>query len=58
MLIVFNTSAEEPKDDIGIVAALKALPRDVLASVFGVPAAVFDGVPPKIKPVTIARKQS
>jgi hypothetical protein len=30
----------------------------VLASVFGVPAAVFDGVPPKIKPAAIARKQS
>jgi oxalate decarboxylase len=56
VLIVFNTSAEEPKDDIGLVASLNALPRDVLATIFGVTPDLFDSIPPTIKPVTIARK--
>lgn len=45
-LTIFNTSAEEPKDDIGLVAALNALPREVLTTVFGASADLFTSLPP------------
>lgn len=57
VLVVFNTSATEPADDIGIVATLNSLPREVLAASFGIPVAAFDQVPAEVKPVVITRRQ-
>ncbi|QIS15024.1 cupin domain-containing protein [Nocardia arthritidis] len=57
VLVVFNTSAKEPSDDIGIVATVNALPREVLAASFGVPMAAFAQVPTEIKPVGITRRR-
>jgi oxalate decarboxylase len=57
VLIVFNTSAAEVNDDIGIVAAFNSLPRDVLAAVFDVPASTFAHIPDKVKPVVITKRQ-
>ncbi|WP_406238695.1 cupin domain-containing protein [Nocardia sp. NBC_01009] len=57
VLIVFNTSAKEPNDDIGIVGALNSLPRDVLATAFGIPVPAFDQVPHEMKPVVITRRR-
>ncbi|MEU7630835.1 cupin domain-containing protein [Nocardia sp. NPDC049220] len=56
VLIVFNTSADETYDDIGIVAAFNSLPRDVLATVFGVPVSAFADIPGEIKPVVITKR--
>ena len=36
-LIVFNSDAAEPKDDIGIGQSLTAIPNDVLSAVLNVP---------------------
>ncbi|MFI1917675.1 cupin domain-containing protein [Nocardia sp. NPDC020380] len=55
VLVIFNTSAKEPNDDIGIVGSLNALPRNVLAAAFGVPESAFANVPTEIKPVVITR---
>ncbi|WP_433574389.1 cupin domain-containing protein [Nocardia brasiliensis] len=55
VLVVFNTSAKEPNDDIGIVATLNSLPREVLAASFGIPVSAFANVPTEIKPVVITR---
>ncbi|MUL77120.1 cupin domain-containing protein [Mycobacterium sp. CBMA226] len=41
LLIVFNASTAEGKDDIGIGASITKLPPDVLGAVFGVPASMF-----------------
>lgn len=57
VLVIFNTSAKEPNDDIGIVATLNSLPREVLAASFGVPVSAFAGVPTEIKPVVITRRK-
>lgn len=57
VLIVFNTSAGEPDDDIGLVESLSAVPPDVLAAVFGAPKEVFANLPAKKDRVVIARKQ-
>lgn len=57
VLIVFNSSAREPDDDIGIVHALKAMPSDVLAAVFGGDPATFDALPGKLGRVVIAKKK-
>ncbi|MFC4560516.1 cupin domain-containing protein [Nocardiopsis mangrovi] len=56
VLIVFNSSATEPDDDIGIVHALSAIPRDVLASVFGTAPDVFDAIPKTLRRVVISRR--
>jgi oxalate decarboxylase len=56
VLIVFNTSAQEPNDDIGIVAALNSIPREILAAAFGVPVSAFDRIPTDIKPVIITKR--
>lgn len=56
VLVVFNTSTQEPNDDIGIVGTLNSLPRSVLAASFGVPVSAFDEVPTEIKPVVITRR--
>jgi oxalate decarboxylase len=58
VLIVFNASAGEPDDDVGIVASLSAIPTDVLAAVFKAPAEAFANLPRKLNRVTIARKTS
>ena len=57
VLIVFNTSAGEPDDDIGLVESLSAIPADVLAAMFGAPTEVFANLPRKTDRVVIARKQ-
>lgn len=57
VLIVFNTSAAEPDDDIGIVGSLNAIPRDVLAACFGVPESAFGQVPQRVEPVVITRRR-
>ncbi|WP_203218185.1 hypothetical protein [Nocardia brasiliensis] len=50
-----GVSAKEPDDDIGIVATLNSLPREVLAASFGIPVSAFAGVPTELKPVVITR---
>ena len=57
VLVVFNTSTQEPNDDIGIVGTLNSLPRHVLAASFGVPESVFDQLPTDVKPVVITRRR-
>ncbi|MCM6774136.1 cupin domain-containing protein [Nocardia sp. CDC159] len=57
VLVIFNSSAGEPYDDIGIVASLNAMPRDVLAAAFGVPESAFTAIPTEVKPVVIGRKR-
>ncbi|WP_280466122.1 cupin domain-containing protein [Nocardia brasiliensis] len=56
VLIVFNTSTKEPNDDLGIVAAFNAIPRDVLAATFKTPPTAFDHMPPTMEPVVIAKR--
>ncbi|MFI6042461.1 cupin domain-containing protein [Nocardia sp. NPDC051321] len=56
VLVMFNTSAGEPNDDIGIVGTLNSLPREVLAASFGIPVSAFANVPTEIKPVVITRR--
>ncbi|MEE6170040.1 MULTISPECIES: cupin domain-containing protein [unclassified Mycolicibacterium] len=41
IVIIFNASTPEAKDDIGIGATISALPPTVLGAVFGVPADTF-----------------
>ncbi|MDT8914099.1 cupin domain-containing protein [Amycolatopsis sp. PS_44_ISF1] len=56
VLALFNTSAAEPNDDIGIVGTLNSLPREILAASFGIPVSAFDRVPRDLKPVVITRR--
>jgi oxalate decarboxylase len=56
VLIAFNTSMQEPDDDIGIVAALSAMPTDVLGAVFKTSPSAFENLPRRMERVTIARK--
>ncbi|MFC7328039.1 cupin domain-containing protein [Marinactinospora rubrisoli] len=56
VLVVFNSSAPEPDDDIGIVHSLSAMPRHVLASVFGTAPEVFDAIPKRLGRVVISRR--
>jgi oxalate decarboxylase len=56
LLIVFNTSVEEPDDDIGLLASLSAIPSDALAAVFKTPPGFFDNLPKRIDRLTITRK--
>ncbi|MQY26046.1 cupin domain-containing protein [Nocardia aurantia] len=56
VLVVFNTSTQEPNDDIGIVGTVNSLPRHVLAASFGVPVSTFDNLPTEVKPVIISRR--
>jgi oxalate decarboxylase len=44
-LIVFNSDAAEPKDDIGTGQSLTAISNDVLSAVLGVPVSVFEQIP-------------
>lgn len=57
VLIVFNTSVAEPDDDIGLVESLSAIPPDVLAAIFGVPADTFKAIPKNRDRVVIASKR-
>ncbi|MEU7139606.1 cupin domain-containing protein [Nocardia sp. NPDC046473] len=57
VLVVFNTSAQEPNDDIGIVATVNSLPREILAAAFGVPVAAFGSIPTEVRPVVITRRK-
>jgi hypothetical protein len=52
VLIAFNSDAQEPKDDIGIIASLSA----VLSAVFKAPADVFRSIPKNPNRVVVARK--
>jgi oxalate decarboxylase len=54
-LIVFNTSATEPQDDIGIVASLSAIPPETLAALFKTTPEAFRNLPRKMERVTIGR---
>ncbi|MGO4614652.1 cupin domain-containing protein [Nocardia sp. 2YAB30] len=56
VLIIFNTSAREGSDDIGIKAALSSVPRDVLAATLGIPASALKAIPTDITPVVITRR--
>jgi oxalate decarboxylase len=57
LLIVFNTSTPETGDDIGILAALNSIPREVTAAVLGIPATTLAGIPTDIKPVVVTKRQ-
>jgi oxalate decarboxylase len=57
VLIVFNTSTPEPRNDIGIVASLSALPPDVLALFMGVSPQVFENMKRRVAPVTISKRK-
>lgn len=57
VLAIFNTSTQEPNDDIGIVGTLNSIPRDVLAASFGIPVNAFDQVPTEIKPIVITKRR-
>ncbi|WP_328608006.1 cupin domain-containing protein [Amycolatopsis sp. NBC_00345] len=57
VLVIFNTSASEPNDDIGIVGTLNSIPREILASAFGIPVSAFAAVPTDLKPVVITKRQ-
>jgi oxalate decarboxylase len=56
VLIIFNSSASEPADDVGIVASLSSIPADVLGAVFGASPEIFKQIPRKLERVTITRK--
>ncbi|MBW4625937.1 MAG: cupin domain-containing protein [Brasilonema octagenarum HA4186-MV1] len=58
VMIVFNSSVPEPRNDLGIVNSLSVIPNDVMAAVFGVSADVFSNLPKIEKPVTIVKKRS
>ena len=55
LVIVFNASTQEGKDDIGIGASISKLPPRVLSAVFGVPAETFDKFKKSDKSLTIIR---
>ena len=52
-LVVFNDSASEAGDDIGISVSLGGMPDHVLAKTFGVPKSAFEAIPKLHKEVTI-----
>jgi oxalate decarboxylase len=55
-LIVFNDSASESSDDIGISVSRGGVPDDVLAATFGVDASVFQRIPKLHQEVIIATR--
>jgi len=57
VLIVFNASSMEPDDDICLVQSFKAMPSDVLASVFGGSIEQFENLPGNLGSVVIASKK-
>ena len=56
-LVVFNNSAAEVDDDIGISVSLGGVPRHVLAATFGVKEEVFDQIPKLHKEVVLTSKR-
>ena len=56
VLIIFNSGAGEPDDDVGIVAALSAVPPEVLGAMFKTSPDAFRNLPHKLERVTITRK--
>lgn len=56
VLVVFNASTEEGKDDIGIGASVSKLPPEVLSAIFGVPPETFTAFRKIDKSVTITRR--
>jgi oxalate decarboxylase len=52
-LVVFNNSAAESSDDIGISVSLGGVPNHVLAATFGVRVSAFDKIPKLHKEVVI-----
>ena len=56
VLIVFNPSTEEGKDDIGIGASISKLPPEVLAAIFAVPAETFTAFRQIDRSLTITRR--
>ncbi|WP_028477231.1 cupin domain-containing protein [Nocardia sp. CNY236] len=57
VLIVFNTSAQEPNDDIGLRGALNSIPRAVTAAVLGIPESALNGIPTDLQPVVITKRR-
>ncbi|MBD2612622.1 MAG: cupin domain-containing protein [Nostoc sp. ZfuVER08] len=57
VLVVFNKSSSEPRNDIGIINSISLIPNDVLAALFGVDPNLFHNLPKITTPVTIAKKQ-
>jgi len=55
-LVVFNDSALESSDDIGISVSRGGVPNHVLAATFGVDASVFHKIPKLHEEVVIARR--
>ncbi|ORW04558.1 cupin domain-containing protein [Mycobacterium kyorinense] len=55
VIIVFNASTQEGKDDIGIGASISKLPPRVLSAVFGVPAETFNSFKKIDKSITILK---
>lgn len=45
LLVVFNDSAAESDDDIGVSVSLGGVPNHVLAATFGVPLEAFERIP-------------
>jgi len=56
VLVIFNTSAAEPRDDIGLVASLSVIPPEVLGTLMGVSPEVFTGMKRRVSPVTIVKR--
>ena len=56
-LVVFNNSAAEVDDDIGISVSLGGVPRHVLAATFGVKEEVFDQIPKLHKEVVLTSRR-
>jgi oxalate decarboxylase len=56
-LVVFNNSAAEVDDDIGISVSLGGVPRHVLAATFGVKEEVFDQIPKLHKEVVLTHRR-
>jgi oxalate decarboxylase len=56
-LVVFNNSAAETDDDIGISISLGSVPRHVLAATFGVKEEVFDQIPKLHKEVVLTSRR-
>ncbi|MBF6125589.1 cupin domain-containing protein [Nocardia brasiliensis] len=56
VLVIFNTSAQEPNDDIGIVGTLNSIPRDVLAVCLGIPESTLNPIPTDLKPIVITKR--
>ncbi|MGW5749284.1 cupin domain-containing protein [Nocardia rhamnosiphila] len=56
LFIVFNTSAPETSDDIGLRAAVNSIPREVTAAILGVPVSALADIPAGVEPVVITKR--